>query len=345
MPKAIRVLVVDDSAFARKVVREVLSVGTEISVVGTARDGIDALEKIAELQPDVVTLDLVMPNLDGLGVMRALASASWKPVVVVVSMADDESELGVAALALGAFEVVKKPTALANEHLYELTDQLRATVVAAATSPRSVARSLLPPASSGVRRLLATRTKLLLIGASTGGPQALTSLVGAMPAEFPVPVALVLHMPPGYTEAYARRLDNESAVTVMEAREGLPLRAGLVVVARAGIHLLIEKRAPDEWICRLDVMPADTMHRPAVDVLFESGAAEAGAGVLGVVLTGMGSDGLKGSRAIRAAGGRILTEAESSCVVYGMPRSVFEAGLANAEAPLDRMSDLIAEHL
>jgi len=342
----VRVLVIDDSAFARKVVREVLASERGIEIVGTARDGIDALEKIAELRPDVVTLDLVMPNLDGVGVIRALAATQWHPAIVVVSMADEDSELGVEALALGAFDVVKKPTALANDHLYELKDELRTTVLAAAAAPRrtiGAGRPLAEPKPEQTA-LLATKTTLLVIGASTGGPQALTSLVRALPSTFPVPIAIVLHMPVGYTDAFARRLDGDSALDVIEARDGLPLRAGLVVIARAGMHLLVERRG-DGWVCRLDVVPLDSLHRPAVDVLFASAAKHAGAGALGVVLTGMGSDGLKGAGAIRAAGGRVLTEAESSCVVYGMPRCVRDAGLSNAEAPIDAMQSLIREHL
>ncbi len=340
---AIRVLIVDDSAFARKVVREVLASAPGIEVVATARDGIDALEKIAELRPDVITLDLVMPNLDGIGVIRALATARWRPAVVVVSMADEESELGVEALALGAFDVVKKPTAVANDRLYDLRDDLPATVMAAA--PHRLLPALPSPGVPVARVAPGTmRTRLLVIGASTGGPQAVTSLVRGLPATFPVPVAIVLHMPYGYTEAFATRLDGDSALDVMEARDGLPLRPGLVVVARAGMHLLVE---PQEgaWVCRLAVAPLDLPHRPSVDVLFESAAQHVGAGVLGVVLTGMGSDGLRGARAIRGAGGRILTETEESCVVYGMPRSVYEAGLANAQAATSGMPSLIWEHL
>jgi two-component system chemotaxis response regulator CheB len=185
---------------------------------------------------------------------------------------------------------------------------------------------------------------MLLIGASTGGPQALTRLIGALPATFPVPIALVLHMPAGYTETFARRLDGDCELDVTEARDGMPLRPGLVVVARAGMHLSLAPKA-DGWACKLDVLPLDTLHRPAVDVLFSSAAAHVGAGALAVVLTGMGSDGLRGATLLHAAGGRVLTEAESSCVVYGMPRTVFEAGLASAEAPIETMAALICEYL
>jgi two-component system chemotaxis response regulator CheB len=340
----VKVLVVDDSAFARKVLRETLAVDPAIEVVGTARDGIDALEKIADLKPDVVALDLVMPNLDGLGVLRALQHAAWQPTVVVVSMADEDSELGLEALSLGVFEVVKKPTALATEQLYEVGEELRATVKAAVSRPRGLVPAPRPVRPSAGFPIPATRTRMVLIGASTGGPHALGRLLRELPRTFPVPIAIVLHMPAGYTEAFARRLDADSDLDIGEARDGMVLRPGTVAVARAGMHLLVEGEG-DHWTTRLDASPLDAPHRPSVDVLFASGARLLGSGVLAVVLTGMGSDGLEGSRAIVRAGGRVLTEAESSCVVYGMPRSVHEAGLSCAEAPIERMASLICTQL
>jgi two-component system, chemotaxis family, protein-glutamate methylesterase/glutaminase len=342
-PPPIRVLVVDDSAFARKVVREVLANQDGIEVVGTARDGLDALEKIAELAPDVVTLDLVMPNLDGVGVLRALEGAHPRPAIVIVSMADEESELGVVALQLGAFDIVTKPTALATDRLYELGHELRAKVVAAArhsVAPR-VGRTSGGEPKLGAR---ASNTRLVVIGASTGGPQALTLLIRALPEDFPVPIAIVLHMPEGYTEAFARRVDAESGIDVMEARDGLVLRPRLAVVARAGMHMTFQPEG-DGLVCKLDVRPMATAHKPSVDVMFTSAATQTGSGTLGVVLTGMGNDGLAGCRAIREAGGRVLTEAESSCVVYGMPRAVFDAGFSVASAPLEAMAGLIVQHL
>jgi len=344
----VRVLVVDDSAFARKVVRESLEQSSEIEVVGIARDGLDALEKIAALEPDVVTLDLVMPNLDGLGVLQALAMRQPRPPVVVVSMADEDSELGVAALQAGAFEVVKKPTALAIERLYEMGDALRATVLAAAQAgaraprPRAVSRP--PAATPAPRSGPPAVTSLLVIGASTGGPQALTMLLRALPASLSVPLAVVLHMPVGYTEAFAQRLDTLCDLSVIEARDGLPLRAGQAVIARAGHHLAFVAEGPT-WVCKLDIEPLGEPHRPSVDVLFASAARLAGPGALAVVLTGMGHDGRTGAAAIKKAGGRVITESESSCVVYGMPRAVAEAGLSDAQAPIEGMASLIQESL
>jgi two-component system chemotaxis response regulator CheB len=344
----VRVLIVDDSAFARKVLREILSADGDIEVVGVARDGVDALEQIEALHPDVVTLDLVMPTLDGVGVLQALRARSDAPSVVVVSMADGDSELGVAALEAGAFDVVHKPTALALDRLYQLAGELTSKIKEAALARRGASRVMAPRGAPTVAvaapSLLATKTTLLVIGASTGGPQALSRLVTALPADFPVPVAIVLHMPPGYTEAFARRLDHDSAIDVVEARDDLELRPGLVVIARAGIHLALWRDGAT-LRARLDLEPADTLHRPSVDVLFQSAATVAATGALGVVLTGMGSDGRAGAQAIRDAGGRVLTESESSCVVYGMPRCVVEAGLSNGDAPISAMSAFIARNL
>ena len=340
----IRVLVIDDSAVARKVLRESLSACSEIEVVGIARDGLDGLEKISELRPDVITLDLIMPNLDGLGVLRALRSVTRAPAVVVVSTADNDGELGVAALVAGAFELVHKPTALALDRLHELGDELVRKVLAAGAAMRKLPPSVVIPAPAQSVPRVAGRAAMVVVGASTGGPQAISTLLRALPRDFPVPILVVLHLPTGYTEPFAHRLDAECALKVVEASHEVALEAGMVLVARAGIHLRVAARGPG-WVAELDMAPADSLHRPSVDALFESAAKTVGSRTLGVVLTGMGNDGLLGSRAIRASGGRVLTETESSSVVYGMPRCVFEDGLSNAQAPIDQMAELILAQL
>ena len=337
----IRVLVVDDSAFARKVIRESLQTSASIEVIGTARDGIDALEKIATLNPDVVTLDLVMPNLDGLGVLAAL-SPEQRSRVVVVSMADGESDIGVAALGFGVFDLVHKPTALAVASLHEIAEELVLKVVLAAAR-----RHDQEPERLGAEALqvpLKPSNRVVLIGTSTGGPQALTRLLKEFPANFPAPIAIVLHIPAGYTGPLAERLNADCAIEVAEAREGMLLRPGLAILAQAGVHLRLV-RAGGEVAVHLDPEPASSIHRPSVDVLFQSAAECLGARALAVVLTGMGDDGLRGARSIHEAGGQILTESESSCVVYGMPRVVHEAGLAVAEAHLSRMAAAIGSRL
>ncbi len=338
--KRVRVLVVDDSAFARKVIRETLTECREIEVVGTARDGLDALEKITFLSPDVVTLDLVMPMLDGLGLIAALPPNA--PRIVVVSSAADQSDMVVAALQMGAVAFVSKPTAQATDRLYEIRAPLTEAVLRAAhTRPVPRPRTAVQP----VPVVRTSRRKIVVIGASTGGPQALTQLFAALPEGFPVPVAVVLHIPVGYTEAFAKRLDDGSALTVEEAREGLVMRPTTGTVARAGIHLLVRRDHDGSPYARLEIQPLVTLHRPSVDALFTSAAEAFGADVLGVVLTGMGTDGLEGARAIHAARGTLLTQSEASCVVYGMPRALVEAGLSTASASMDDMAALIVEHL
>lgn len=336
----IRVLVVDDSAFARKVVREILSRSEGIEVVGVARDGLDALEKIEQLSPDVITLDLVMPHLDGLGVLAAMR-VERAPRVVVISTASDDSETVVAALQAGAISSVRKPTALATDRLYDM-----ATEVVEAVRRAAAARwTVLPPARNPPAPPTApARIRLLVIGASTGGPQALTALVSSLPARMPVPVCIVLHMPVGYTEAFARRLHDGSEIDVAEAAEGMPLRPGLVIVAQAGLHLSIG-RSSGSFVARLDTLPLDRPHRPSVDVLFRSAAKVAGNGVLGVVLTGMGDDGTAGSGAVVAAGGRVITQSAATCVVYGMPRSVVEAGFSDEAVDIGDMPAAILRRL
>ncbi len=340
MTTRIRVLIVDDSAFARKVLRELLTASPDIEVVGIARDGLEALEKIAELSPDVVTLDLMMPNLDGLGVLAALPPQG-APRVIVCSISDAQTELGAAALQAGAVDIVRKPTALATQQLYDLKGELLAKIKAAALA-RPV-RQLAPPSvERGLRA--GRRHDIIVIGTSTGGPQAITRLLMAMPADLPVPIAIALHIPAGYTEALAARLDACSAIDVREAQPGLELRPGLAVVARGGTHLRIVKSA-DTTRFQFDHRQGISLHAPSVDLLFESAVERFGSATLGVVLTGMGDDGLRGSAAIHHAGGTVLTESDVSCVVYGMPRCVKEAGYSSAEAPIENMVAEILRHL
>ncbi|MCY1040376.1 chemotaxis-specific protein-glutamate methyltransferase CheB [Corallococcus sp. bb12-1] len=340
-PTPLRVLVVDDSAFARKVLRKVLSDAEGLEVVGTARDGLDALERVAEFKPDVITLDLVMPALDGLGLLKALAGMPDAPRVVVVSSTDADSELVVSALQAGAVDMVHKPTALATERLYELGAELVEKVrVAGRAMPRYLQEAERGASIRAARVGTGASPKLLAVGTSTGGPQALTRLLSALPRDFPAPVVLALHIPAGYTEAVAKRLDTQSALEVVEARDGLELVPGRAVLAKAGMHLKVERRGALDLV-RLDRHPLGTPHHPSVDVLFQSVAAGWAEHAVALVLTGMGEDGLVGARAVRAAGGVVLTEAESSCVVYGMPRVVDEAGLSQGSAPLDALVPLL----
>ena len=349
MTKRIRVLVVDDSAFIRKVVSQMLSRNASIEVVGTARDGMDALEMTELHHPDVITLDLVMPRMNGVEFLREQRRRGPVPVVIC-SITHESASLALDALEAGAVDFVQKPTALATDRVYEIADELAAKVIAASravvgppvSEPRPVpaaSRAALPTTAGG------RRADIVVLGISTGGPQALREVIPSLPADLSVPIAMVLHMPVGYTEMYAQRLNQISALEVIEARDGAVLRPGLVWLAPAGRHLSFVRTPDDSIIARLDVSPLDTQHRPSVDVLFRSAADVFGSRVLGVVMTGMGSDGLLGAAHIKAQGGRIITEAESSCVVYGMPRAVVEASLSDHSATLENMAGAIMEHI
>ncbi len=327
-----RVLVVDDSAFARMLLSRVLR-EAGIDVVGIARDGREALEKIEELDPDVITLDLTMPELDGLGVLRVLA-ARPRPRVIVVSISTIHSEPGAEALTLGAIDLISKPTALANERLAEIGGALVARIMATVAPP---GLSSVAPARAS---LLGVAPELVMIGTSTGGPQALTRVLSGFPKEFRVPVTVALHIPMEYTASLAARLDKICALRVVEAADGIRLEPGMVVIARGGSHLTVEGR-PGALIGRVGPLPIRPFY-PSVDELFSSGARAAGAGALGVVLTGMGDDGLAGAKQIAAAGGRLITESASTCVVYGMPRCVYEAGLGATSVPLDGVAKEIS---
>ena len=344
MSKIVRVLVVDDSAYVRKVVSQMIERSPFLEVAGTARDGSEALEQVEALRPDVVTCDLNMPVLDGVGFVAE--QMARRPVaIVIISIAAEAGEQVLAALDAGAIDFVQKPTALATEKLMDVAEELVEKVKAAALAPLR----RLPPPVPVKRRTVPSRevrgsVDIVVIGVSTGGPQALKILIPQFPSDCPVPIAMVLHMPLGYTEMYAQKLNDISALHVIEAKGGEEVVGGTVFLAPAGRHLGFASIS-GRVVTQLDVRPLDTPHRPSVDVLFHSAAEVYGSRVLGVVMTGMGSDGREGAAWIKARGGVILTEAEDSCVVYGMPRSVVEAGLSDHAVSLEGLAQAIMEKL
>ena len=341
----IRVLVVDDSAYVRKVVTQMLSRSPMLEVVGTARDGEEALERVEELSPDVITCDLIMPNLDGVGfVARQMAR---KPLpIVLVSVASESGELVLNALDAGAVDFIQKPTALASERLLELSDELIGKV-------KSAARAHLHRSDADGRSGVLGETgkgrnvvDIVVLGISTGGPQALRSLIPRLSQDaMRVPMGVVLHMPVGYTELYARKLDEVSQLNVVEAEDGIEMRPGVVYIAPAGRHLSLRRTSSGTVVTHLDVRPLDSPHRPSVDVLFQSAADAYADRVLGIVMTGMGDDGRDGAAWIKAKGGTIVTEAEESCVVYGMPRAIVDAGLSDRSVTLEKMAEAIMEYV
>lgn len=311
-----------------------------IEVLGFARDGLDALEKIAELAPDVVTLDLIMPDLDGLGVLKSLPK-DCQTKFIVVSVSGSDSDLAIEALHLGAVDLVTKPTALPTDRLFDIADELLTKIKAAAGARPRIKFPEAPKAfPDGIKSNIADNIKLIVLGTSTGGPQAISELFKYFPADFPIPLVIALHIPEGYTAPLAERISKTSQFKMVEAYDGMELIPNQAVIAPGGMHVQI-KNLNGKIYTHVSREPEDTLYHPSIDLLFQSAAEQLGDSVLGVILTGMGSDGTKGALAIRKAGGHILAESASSCVVYGMPRSVIEGGAANDETTLENMANLI----
>ncbi|MET0556004.1 MAG: chemotaxis response regulator protein-glutamate methylesterase [Vicinamibacteria bacterium] len=335
----IRVLIVDDSAFVRKALSRMLGSAGDIEVVGTAVDGQDGVEKVLELRPDVVTLDVKMPRLDGLEALRRIMSECPTAVLLLSSLTGEGADVTLRGLDLGALDFVDKSSVEGHMNLLSLADELVEKVRGLAKAQRR-APIPAPSAQLPLPEFARQRAELVVIGTSTGGPAALQTVIPALPADLRVPVLVVQHMPIGFTRSLAERLDQRSDLMVREARDGEPLAAGRVLIAPAGRHLKIH-RVQGEARIHLDYEPLDALHRPSVDVSMQSAARAYGAAVLGVVLTGMGADGVEGLRSIRAAGGRTLAESEDTCVIYGMPKAAIEAGVVHRVAPLGRIADEI----
>lgn len=335
---SIKVLVVDNSALIRMLLTELLGNNEDITVVGVAPDPLVAREKIKALNPDVLTLDIEMPHMDGLSFLEKIMALRPMPVVVVSSLTQKGADAALRALALGAVDYVAKPLRDLRLGMEDLRDELVAKVRAAARArlrPRSVAG----PVRSPVVLHRPPASRIIAIGASTGGVEALHELLTAMPASAP-PILVTQHMPAGFTASFARRLDGECAMAVTEAVDRAPIAAGHVYIAAGGCHLELA-RAGTDWCCRSRRGPPVSGHAPSVNVLFRSVAAVAGPSATGVILTGMGSDGAEGLLAMRQAGARTFGQDEASSVVYGMPKSAKLAGAVQTEAPLSRLAEAI----
>lgn len=333
----IRVLVVDDSATARAVLSRSLAADPQIEVVGVARDGEKALERIKSLRPDVVTLDVEMPGLNGLDTLARIMRECPTPVVMVSAQTRHGADTTIRALELGAVDFVLKPVYGGVAALHEVSLELSSRVkLAAGARPRTPAAAR-RRAGAGSATFGHRPCSIVVIGASTGGPGALRTVLGGLPPDLPVPVVIVQHMPPEFTRSLAARLDELSPLPVKEARDGDALRPGRVLLAPGDRHLVIAN-----GFVQLTGDPPECGVRPSVNVTLASAARRYGAGTLGVILTGMGSDGTRGAGVVKAVGGVVLAEAESTCVVFGMPRSVQVAGYADEMVPLPEMAAAIA---
>jgi two-component system, chemotaxis family, protein-glutamate methylesterase/glutaminase len=346
MTRQVRVLVVDDSAFMRKVLTDLLQSDPSITVIGTARDGNDAIEKSVSLEPDVITLDIEMPKLDGYGALREIMARRPTPVVIVSSLTREGAEATVRALALGAVDFLAKPSGSISLNMHIAREELVAKVKGAAgATPRF--RRIMGDLPAIRREAKVARLpmqagsplpgRLVVIGCSTGGPGALHQIIPRLPADLPAGVLIVQHMPSGFTKSLAQRLDEISAIHVKEAEEGDRVANGLVLLAPGGYHMLLDR----DGLVRLNQEPPMHGVRPAADKTFESVLAHWGSRLVGVILTGMGYDGAKGMMSVKRQGGRTIAEDASTCVVYGMPKVVVEMGMADQVLPVHEIAEAI----
>jgi len=344
MTERIRVLVVDDSALMRKLIPAILARDSSIEVVGTAMDGSFALKKIEELKPDVVTLDLEMPRMDGMETLRLIMGRAPMPVILFSTHSKEGGYATFKALALGAVDFVTKPKDAAAGRLEEIADQLIAKIKVAKRAagrklPPAVVADDLPVKKKGTRAPLPPR-RVIAIGISTGGPNALQFVLSQIPADFQSTIVIVQHMPEGFTEMFAKRLDECCALEVHEARSGDLLLAGRVLICPGNRHMMV-RRMPRGDMAVLSDGPPVNGHRPSADVLFHSVAQEFGLTAVGVLMTGMGDDGAEGLGAIKAAGGMTIAQSEDTCVVSGMPRAAILKGYANKIIPLDGLATFL----
>ena len=340
MSERVRVLVVDDSALMRKLIPATLARDPEIEVVGTAMDGSFALKKIEELKPDVVTLDLEMPRMDGMETLRLIMRRAPLPVILLSTHSKEGAYSTLKALAFGAVDFIPKPVEASAGNLEAIATQLIDKIKLA---KRVVGRKL-PPAvlpdepqrqKKGARSPLPPN-RIVAIGISTGGPNALQFVLSQIPADFPSTIVVVQHMPEGFTEMFAKRLDECCALDVQEARSGDLLVAGRVLICPGNRHIMVRRMPRGDMVVLSDSLPING-HRPSADVLFHSVAQEFGPTAVGVLMTGMGEDGAEGLGAIKAAGGMTIAQSEESCVVSGMPRAAILKGYAAKIVPLDSL--------
>ena len=352
----IRVMVVDDSVVVRKIVTDVLSADPDIEVVGTAVNGKIALAKLGQLKPDLITMDIEMPEMNGIDAVRAIrAERNRVPIIMFSTLTERGASATLDALAAGANEYVTKPANVGSvgQSMESVREQLIPKIKAltgrpVTAGPASAAPPLAPPRPPAPRPAPSKQPAVLVIGASTGGPEALVRVLPLLPATLPVPVLLVQHMPPVFTRQFAQRLDRLSPLRVVEAADGSPLIPGTAHLAPGDHHLVVRSsgRAPHAVLqTGLNQGPPENFCRPAVDPLFRSVVTAYDGAVLAVVLTGMGSDGRTGASEIRAGGGTVIVQDQATSVVWGMPGAIAQAGLADEILPLDRIPEAILRHL
>jgi len=341
--RIIKVLVVDDSAFMRKTISNILNGAEDIEVVATARDGFDAVQKVTDYHPDVVTLDVEMPKLDGLQTLGYIMSECATPVVMLSAYTEQGAEMTMKALEYGAVDFICKPSGPISLDLAKVAEELINKVRAASQVDISRLKFIEYEKLQQVEPIPETMRagrQIVVIGSSTGGPRALYEIVPKLPADFPAAVLIVQHMARGFTKLLAERMNRVSSLSVKEAEDGDKVLAGHVYIAPSNYHMIVVSEEEKE-IIKLHQGPTRNNVRPAADVTMESVGRLYRSNCVAVVLTGMGRDGTQGATVISKNGGKVLAEDKSSCVVFGMPKSVIEAGVVDGVYPITSMSTQI----
>ncbi|TVQ33272.1 MAG: chemotaxis response regulator protein-glutamate methylesterase [Phycisphaeraceae bacterium] len=331
----LRVLVVDDSAFMRKALVRMIESDSDLKVIGQGRNGEDAVKLAAELKPDVITMDIEMPVMDGLTALTRIMAETPTPVLMCSSLTTQGSRDALKALRLGALDFIAKDASYVSIHIDAIRDDLIGKI-------KAVGRQKLKPTPKGpafeapektIAGFAPDQFELILIGSSTGGPPVLEHILSNLPPDMAAPIVVAQHMPNIFTKSMSERLDSLCAVTVVHGEHGMPLYPGTVYIGQGGKHVHVARTPGGRWSLQIDDEPAGALYKPSVDELFRSGARTAGARCLAIVLTGMGADGLLGARELKAKGGIVLAQDEATSVVYGMPRAVAREGLADASLP------------
>jgi two-component system chemotaxis response regulator CheB len=335
--RKIRVLIVDDSAIVRKMLAEALASEPDMEVVGTAPDPFVARDKIVSLRPDVITLDIEMPRMDGLTFLKKIMKFHPLPVIIISSLAQSSSQAALEALQCGAVEVLAKPGGpySVGELKHDLPHKVRAAAQARICKPKAQLAAPVSPPTPAFSS--ASDSTVIAIGASTGGTEALREVLTGLPANMPG-ILVVQHIPPVFSLAFANRLDNLCRLHVKEAADGDRLTPGLVLIAPGNFHMTL-RQTGGQYSVRVQDGPRVCYQRPSVDVLFDSVAQAAQGDAIGAILTGMGSDGAQGLLKMKRAGARTLAQDEASCVVFGMPREAIRMGAVDRIAPLDRVAE------
>ncbi|MGF1622913.1 MAG: chemotaxis response regulator protein-glutamate methylesterase [Rhodomicrobiaceae bacterium] len=340
MPNPIRVLVVDDSSFMRSALTRNIEMDKRFKVIDTAADGREGVQKALQLKPDVMTLDVEMPIMNGIAALKEIVSRTSVPVIMVSAVTDEGAKTTMEALEIGAVDFI--PKAKGAEHIHEKlfaavsANLSRARPIFAPPPPRRMPAAAPPAPHVGARTDV--YAKLVVIGSSTGGPQALQTVLTQIPANFPAPIVVAQHMPAQFTLALAKRLDATCPLHVVEAKDGDPLTSGTVYIGPGGMHIRVSQTA-----IRIQADKGESLYKPSVNVLGESAQEAFGKSLVGVMLTGMGNDGMRAFVSMNKAGAYNIVQDAATCVVYGMPRAVVDAGGANEVLPVDRIGQRLRE--